>query len=372
MPVFVSQHTRPLEGEATFSTRWSREHCLVLVLAGVTVLALYLCFRLLEPFLPALAWALALAVVFHPLHRRIEARVSNPDVAAGITLASIVLLLAIPVGYTLRNVVQNASGGLQSIQVDSAEERWREGLARFPRLAEFVHWLETRTEVRREVEKAIAATTASLTSWLSGSIRALGMLLITLFTLYFFLRDRRSGLRALRALVPLSDSEIAEVFDRVAATIQATVFGSLMVAVIQGVLGGVIFVLLGLPAPALWGAVMGLLALVPWAGTFLIWLPTAVFLALQGHWGQAMLLLGWGLLVIGLIDNLLYPFLVGSKLRMHTLLVFFSLVGGLAFFGAAGVILGPLVLAITEALIDVWRRRTRDGGDAETAIQSAT
>jgi predicted PurR-regulated permease PerM len=122
-------------------------------------------------------------------------------------------------------------------------------------------------------------------------------------------------------------------------------------------MGGLIFWWLGLPSPLLWGAIMALLAIVPVLGTFVIWGPTAIWLAISGEWSKAILLTAWGGIAIGLIDNFLYPYLVGRRMRFHTLLVFFAIVGGIAVFGACGVILGPLVLAVADALIEIWRRR---------------
>jgi predicted PurR-regulated permease PerM len=136
---------------------------------------------------------------------------------------------------------------------------------------------------------------------------------------------------------------------------------------VQGALGGLMFWWLGLPAPILWGAVMGLLAIVPVLGAFVVWLPAAKFLAARGQWGKAVILLLWGTVVVGLINNLLYPILVGKRLRLHTVPVFFAIVGGLAVFGATGIILGPVILALTDAILEIWRRRTAAGRPAEEA-----
>jgi AI-2E family transporter len=127
-----------------------------------------------------------------------------------------------------------------------------------------------------------------------------------------------------RSLVPLSEKETNKVFTRVSDTIHATVFGTLAVAAVQGALGGLMFWWLGLPAPILWGAVMGLLAIVPVLGAFVVWLPSTIFLAASGQWGKAVILILWGTVVVGLIDNLLYPILVGKRLRLHTVPVFFA------------------------------------------------
>jgi predicted PurR-regulated permease PerM len=130
------------------------------------------------------------------------------------------------------------------------------------------------------------------------------------------------------------------------------------------------FWLLGLPGALLWGAVMALLAIVPVLGAFVVWVPAALFLALEGSWGKALVLTGWGAGVVSLIDNLLYPILVGKRLRLHTLPVFIAIVGGILLFGSAGLILGPATLAVTVALVEVWRRRTAGGRVAETGVNA--
>jgi predicted PurR-regulated permease PerM len=122
---------------------------------------------------------------------------------------------------------------------------------------------------------------------------------------------------------------------------------------------------LGLPAPLLWGAAMAVASAIPLLGAPVVWLPTAVFMAVQGNWKSALILAAWGCTAMGLIDNLLYPMLVGKRLRLHTLPVFFAIVGGIIMLGIAGVILGPLALAIAVALFDILRRRTSNGRTAQ-------
>ena len=144
-------------------------------------------------------------------------------------------------------------------------------------------------------------------------------------------------------------------FGRVGDTIYATIYGTLAVAAVQGLLGGLMFWWLGLPAPLLWGVVMALLAVVPVLGAFVVWIPAALFLAMEGSWGKALILAVWGV-VVGGIDNLLRPVLVGKRLKLHTILAFIS-IGGLIVFGASGLILGPVALTITIVLLETWRNR---------------
>jgi predicted PurR-regulated permease PerM len=189
---------------------------------------------------------------------------------------------------------------------------------------------------------------------------------LALFTLFFLFRDREPVAATIRSLMPMSERETDYFFDRIRSMTHATIYGTVVVALVQGGLGGLMFWLVGIPGALLWGVAMALLSMIPTAGAFIIWLPTAVVLGAQGEWGKAALIGAWGALVVGTIDNLLYPSLVGKEMRLHTLPVFFAIVGGVALFGAAGVVLGPVVLAATIALIDILRKRTAGGRPAAT------
>jgi predicted PurR-regulated permease PerM len=347
----------------------TRERALVLVLIIATALAFYLCYRLVRPFLPALAWALALAVVAHPLHRWIARRIHQTNIAAGLSVVVVTIILVAPTLFVTGRLVREAASGVEMMKAESAPGRWRAAVERNPQLASILHWIETQIDMEGGVQRAADAITSQMSSFVTGSIWVIVELLITLFTLFFFFRDKRAILRAMRSLVPLSEAETDEVFLRVTDTVYATIYGTLVVAIVQGALGGLMFWWLRLPAPLLWGVVMALLAVVPILGPFVVWVPAAIFLALEGSWGKALILTAWGVLVIAIIDNLLYPLLVGKKLRLHALPVFFAILGGLALFGPSGIILGPVTLAVTVALLDVWRRRTAGGRAAEEGVK---
>jgi predicted PurR-regulated permease PerM len=192
--------------------------------------------------------------------------------------------------------------------------------------------------------------------------------LITLYILFYFLRDGSEMLRGLRRYLPLARHETDRLFRTTAETIRAVVFGTMAVSLIQGVLGGLIFWWLDLPAPLVWGAVMAFLSLLPMFGAALVWAPVALFLALQGDWQSALILAAWGAIVIGLSDNLLRPLLVKGQSQMHTLTVFIAMLGGLSAFGATGLVLGPLVVAIGTTLLDIWRARTAAGDTVEEGV----
>jgi predicted PurR-regulated permease PerM len=345
----------------------TRERVLVLTLMVATGLAFYVCYLLTRPFLPALAWALALAVVAHPLHEWLSRLIRNGEVAAVASVALVFIVIVAPSYFVMNALVSEAVAGARMLIGDGETGGLRTMIDTNPYLASALRWIESHVDLRGGLEQLATNLTSYASSFLAGSVWVVMQLLITLFVLFYFFRDRREIMNGIRKLVPLSEDETQRVFARVTDTIYAIIYGTIVVSIVQGVLGGLIFWLLGLGAPVLWGFVMAVLAMVPTLGAFVIWLPAAILLALQGDWIKAALLAGWGMTAISLIDNLLYPTLVGKRLRLHTLPVFFAVLGGVFVFGASGIILGPLALALTVALLEVWRQRTAEGHTADTA-----
>jgi predicted PurR-regulated permease PerM len=346
--------------------RWPpREKVLTTVLLAGTALSFYVCYRLALPFLPAITWALALAVIAYPLHDRVLGFLGRPNLTAALSVLLVAVLIVAPGAFLAQQLVSQASRGLEAMKAQTEEGRWQAALEANPGLARALNLVAPNEDVRGMTERATGAAASYLSSLVGGSLWALAQLLITFFTLFYMFRDRRVLLRGVRSLLPLSQSETDKLFARVADTVYATFYGTFAVSFIQGVLGGLMFWWLGLPAPLLWGVAMFLLSLVPVLGAPVVWAPAAIFLAASGSWGKALLLAGWGLVVIGSIDNLLYPVLVGDRVRMHTLLVFFSVIGGIMLFGAAGLVLGPVAVVVTTSLLEVWRRRLPEDQSAQ-------
>lgn len=340
---------------------FTRDRVLTIALMAATAIVFYLCWLIAEPFLPALAWALALAVVGRPMNRWIRRRISNRGIAAGVAVAAIAIVVVAPAFFIGQQVVLEGTEAASALKREIETGEFRRQLMQSPQLAQLVRFIEGNFDLGRSVEQAVGGLTGPASSLVSGSIWAIVELLIVFFSLFYFFRDSETVLDEMRGLVPLARKDSERLFRRLTDTVQATVFGTLVVAAIQGTLGGLMFWWLGLPLPLLWGVVMGLLAIIPVLGAFVIWIPAAIVLVIQGSILKAVILAVWGMVVIGLIDNLLYPILVGNKLRLHTLPVFFSIVGGLIVFGASGLIIGPLVLSIADALVDVWRHRMAEG-----------
>lgn len=337
----------------------SRSHIQTLVLTGLTVFGIYLCYRLAAPFLSATAWALALAVLFTPVQRWLDGALGHPNVSAFVAVLGIALMVAVPAIFVAQRLAVQAVRSAKIVDARVKSGEWQRSLHAQPRLAPLMEQIERRLD--------LPGTTTTISGWLQsaggsvvkGSILQVVEFVLTFYLLFFFLRDRHAVLLGLRSISPLPAKEMDSLLCHVSDTIHATIYGTLAVSVVQGLLGGLMFWWLGLPAPLLWGVVMALLAVVPVLGAFVIWIPAALFLALEGSWGKALILTMWGVVVVGTADNLLRPILVGNRLRMHTVLAFISLVGGLMFFGASGLILGPVVLTITIGLGEIWTRRIR-------------
>jgi predicted PurR-regulated permease PerM len=410
-------------GEANHAW-FSRERSLAVVLFLAIGVLLYLCYCVVAPFLPALAWALALALVAHPLHRRVRRWIPFPNGAAVLSVLLVTLVIVMPVAFVSQSVIQEAHKFSQRFTTELTPEYWQSIIDKNPRFRLLKKWLQIEprsgddAQVRDDqtpagdtndvssprpnekqgttsqkigndaeqrvdsvesrpasststapLEQAATVVTQGIASVMSGTMWLCLQLFVTLLALFFFFRDEQQALQLLRSLMPLTDSETKEVFSHVSGTIHATVYGSLVVAFVQGVMGGLIFWWLGLPSPMLWGVVMGLLAVVPVLGTFVIWAPTALFLALRGDMTSAVILAAWGAIAIGLIDNILYPLLVGKRMSYHTFLVFIAIVGGIGMFGASGIILGPVLLATTDVVLQIWRKRTANGGSLETGVE---
>ena len=340
---------------ALVASDWgSRSHVHTLMLMAVTVVGIYLCYLLAAPFIPAFAWALALAVMFIPLHRWLETKVKYPSLAASICVMVAALIVVVPATFVAERIIVEAARGAETIKTLVESGEWRRAFDAHPRIAPVGHWLERQFDLPGMVNNATSWLTNAAASFVQGSVLQLIGIVLTFYIFFYFLRDRGTALDSLRSLSPLSETDMTRLFNGVSDTVHATIYGTFAVAVVQGTLGGLMFWWLGLPAPFLWGIVMALLAVIPVLGAFIIWIPAAIFLFLEGSGAKALLLTLWGTIVVGGIDNLLYPMLVGSRLKMHTVLAFVSIVGGLIVFGPSGLILGPVIFTVTRLILKIW------------------
>jgi predicted PurR-regulated permease PerM len=285
-------------------------------------------------------------------------------------VAVITVVLLAPAVLVGREIATQATEGVKRIEAAVESGELTASLERNPRTAPLGAWIRNHVDFGKELGDLGQMMRARLGGWLRGAAWTATQFLITIFLLFYLFRDRQEAIRAAVSFFPLSNKEAGEVVGRVRAMIHATIYGTVVVASIQGALGGLMFWILGVPGALLWAVAMGLLSIIPMLGAFVIWVPAAAGLAAQGNWQKALILCVWGTVVVGFIDNLLYPMLVGKETRLHTVPVFIAIIGGLFVFGAPGVVVGPVIFAVTLACLDVLRRRTAGNRSAEETLES--
>jgi predicted PurR-regulated permease PerM len=337
---------------------------------GVLIALSLLFILLLLPFWGAIFWAGVMSLLFYPLHARLNRRFGNrPSLAALCTLLIGFVLVVMPViaigfgfireGAQLYQLIENQELNPQDI-LD------RIGNA-VPILPDLLTRLGIDTSVIRNYlsEAAIAMSrilSQQALSWGRDALTFTLSLGLMLYLSFFLLRDGVSIVGWMRDAVPLNNERRQLLFQKFAEVARATVKGNLVVALVQGALGGLIFWVLGLPAVLLLSVVMAFLSLVPAVGASLVWLPMAVYLYATGEWGKASILVAYGALVIGLADNVLRPILVGRDTKLPDYIVLFSTLGGISMLGITGFVIGPLIAAL---FLSFWTIFSKEFNDAE-------
>lgn len=335
----------------------NRQQVLSTAIISATVLMVYLSYLIAEPFLPSLIWALALAVLSHPVYKRTLPLVRSRTTTAAIVSGAVALIVVVPVIFLGRETILEAWSNFQYVQGLFQSGEWRNALNRYEFTSTALVWVEEQFALQGVVQQIANAAPGVISNFVSGSAWALVQMLLTFFALFFFLRDSDALVAGLRGLLPFSNQEIDKIFKRVDDTIYATIFGEILISLITGGLGTLIFYLLGFNAAVMWGFIMALLAFLPAVGTWAVWVPAALYLFIEGRWVDGAILVAWGIAVMTVLTSFLYPKMVGNRLRLNTLAVFIAIIGGLAAFGTVGIIVGPMVLALTISLFEIWRER---------------
>ena len=324
---------------------------------------------LIRGFLQPIFWAIALGIVVFPMHAWVEGRFGNRRSLAALTSVLLVVLIVIlPLVGIAAAVTNEAAGLVQRLNTGGLQ---LEGLMtaaeeRLPRVVTALERLGI-DPARLESQLSEAAVTASrfvasrALSIGQDTIRITLFFFLMLYLLFFFLRDGTRLLEGLVRALPLGDERERHLLGRFAEVSRATIKGTVVVGIVQGTIGGVAFAIIGLGAPVLWGVVMALLSILPAVGPSLVWLPAAIILLVNGEIVGGVALLAVGLLVIGFIDNLLRPILVGRDTRMPDYLILLSTLGGLAGFGLAGIIIGPIIAAF---FLSIWQMAEAELGPA--------
>ena len=317
---------------------------------------------MLRPFIGVLAWAVVLVIVFYPVHDRLAGRIGRRSLSALLSCIVVVLIAVIPLtlitvalAEELAKVLPNLPTQLSQVMNPQASVVGR-----------IADWIQRRFGVdpTRSQQFMIEQLQRSGQFMLGFSVSLVGNIaggivkaFFVLFTMYYLFRDGDKIVNNLPAALPLKREQSEVIIARTQEVVSASVYGVVSIAALQGLLGGLAFWILGVPSPLLWAVLMGFVCMIPMLGSFLVWAPIAIYLAVNGYWARAIGLALWGALVISLVDNFLRPRLIKNQTKLHELFVFFSVLGGISVFGLLGIVLGPVVLAITLGLLQTFRVR---------------
>ncbi len=321
-------------------------------------------------FWQAILWAVVIGVLFRPVEARLSRRLHDrPSAAALLTELIIIITVLLPALLVASAVIAETAGfyaRVQSGEIDlGALTRWFD-----QRLPDLRHWLSDIGIDLGDVSQKLSSAAVALSSRFASMALSTGQNVTTfliscfmmLYLLFFILRDGDSLLQYLHRVIPLPDELERRLFDKFAEVARATVKGSLVIGLAQGTLGGLIFALLGLEGAVFWGVIMVILSVVPAVGAALVWAPAALFLFIGGSWIKGIILVLFGALVIGLLDNFLRPVLVGRDTKMPDYVILFSTLGGLSLFGMTGLVLGPVLAALCIAVWEIYTEEAESIG----------
>lgn len=318
---------------------------------AVLSIAIVLAILIFLPFLSPLVLALALAVIFTPLHRKVLKLFfkdnEKSSLGALITLIIVAVIIFIPLSLIAIKISSEIRDiylviidpSRQSAILDKLQSLFGSYEFNFVEVAQNVtHWAFT-----------------NINAIFSRVSKVLIEFFITLLALFYFLRDGRELKRQLIAISPLGNVDDEYIFSKLELAVRSIFAGSIAVGIIQGIMTGIGFAIFGVPNPVLWGLVAALAALIPGIGTALVLIPAIAYLFFTGSTGAAIGLLVWGVLAVGLIDNFLGPVLINRGVKIHPFLILLSVLGGIVFFGPIGFVLGPLIIALLFALLELYR-----------------
>src|SRR5690349_20194974 len=338
-------------------------------LVVATIITCFLCYWIARPFAQPIVTAAILAILFHPLFVRLRGIMGNRNWAAFLSLIILFVVLAGMITLLVFAIEREIVTSYRWFRDNTAaRDGWTAAFSAWADKA--AGWIGFKTGISRDVIRVAAlarldqASTAIikqagnvLTSIGTSSV----FVVLTFFTLFFFLRDGRQLVNRTARLLPLDDEQIEQIVEETQTSIRANVVGVAAVGSVQGLLLGIGFAVLNVPSPLLWALVTCACSVIPFFGAALVWVPGALYLALTGSWVKALILAGWGAGVVSLSDNIVRPWVISERLRLSPGILFFALLGGVEMFGPLGVFLGPVIVSVTlslaRMLLNEWRRR---------------
>ena len=328
----------------------------------------FLAYKIMSPFLTAVAWAMVFSILFYPFFIFILRYVKFRSVASVISILIILIMLIGPITFLSRLLITEMRAFLDRMTPERIEHIKASidsirALPLLERISPYIAELNMPSQdvVMEGIKRLGKGLIENLT--ITNVVSLLGDFLFMIFTIFFLLRDGPAFLSKARDFMPFSEREKDRLSSQVKDMIVSTVYGGAIVAIIQGTLGGLAYYLFGINSPVMWGVAMCVMSFVPLVGTFPIWGSASVYFLLTGNLVKGAGLFTYGVLVISMVDNILRPLIIGSRTKMPTILILFSVLGGIKLFGMIGFVMGPLIMAVFLSVLDIFRHIEDEFGD---------
>ncbi|MBW2993460.1 AI-2E family transporter [Candidatus Woesearchaeota archaeon] len=321
------------------------------VIAILAVLAVVVAFLLIRPFVIPLMTSMVLAYLFYPIHKGIQKRIKSRGLSAAIVTVIIIVIIVIPTAFLLFQVSKEASIGYLRIKqtIAGGFEECESGF-----ICDVLKRPGTMFYIQDGIKKITETLTTSIYNFVFTAPKFLLDILIIFFTTFFFLKDGKEIIERFRELTPLESHQEERIFRQMKEVTRSIIYGLFLIAIIEGVIGAIVFKVAGVSAPILWGTAIALLAFIPFIGSTIVWIPAAIIMILTGDTSAFGIILAGGL-VISYIDTFIKPKAIGKRAKVHPLLVLLGLIGGIQLFGLIGIIIGPLVLALLITFIKMYK-----------------
>lgn len=330
------------------------------VFIGLLILITLIFLSMLKVFVYPIFWAAIIAGMFYSVYKAINKKLKVPNLSTAITMTLILVIIVVPLFFISMLVVResidiysaiNQKSGQFNTEIVQAMDWIKNNQITSGLNINEEFWVQKFSDIATSITSFILNSAKQFTQ---NSIVFFIMFFITFYTLFYFIRDGEKLLKKLMHLCPLGNEKEKVLYAKFTSTTRATLKGSLIIGLIQGTLGGIMFALAGIHGAIIWGLLMVLLSSVPAIGSYFIWLPAAIIMIISGHLWTGIGMILFGALVIGTIDNILRPILVGKDSQMHPLLVMLSTLGGIAVFGISGFVIGPIIASLLIAFWEMY------------------
>ena len=340
-----------------------------IVFTMIFLVLILISFLIIKPFLTAVLTGIIFSYIFYPLYSRIHRKITNKNISSLITSILVILIITLPLFFILNTISKEAyTTYLLSRQKLASGQFLTECVPEDKTVCKFSNFISDQMnnpQTKYYFDTSIKGITTKITGSISNILFSIPIFMldmfIVLFVMFFLFRDGEILIDKIERIMPLKDKYRKHVFKKLNDMAYAVIYGSIIIAIIQGTLGGLGFLVFGLPSPLLWGIVMMFASLIPYVGSSIIWFPASLILIFNGYLNsetnliiKGILFILYGIFVVGTIDNILKPKLIGDKSGIHPVLVMLGVVGGLSFFGFIGVIIGPIILAMLVTFIEIY------------------